>query len=39
VFASDALSSVAYAMQEILVVLAAGGLALIGYTPWIDSSS
>ena len=35
VFASDALSSVAYATQEILVVLAAGGLAFIGYTPWI----
>ena len=35
VFASDALSSVAYATQEILVVLAAGGLAYIAYTPWI----
>jgi amino acid transporter len=35
VFASDALSSVAYATQEILLVLAAGGLAFIGYTPWI----
>jgi len=35
VFASDALSSVAYATQEILVVLAAGGLAFIAYTPWI----
>jgi amino acid transporter len=35
VFASDALSSVAYATQEILLVLAAGGLALIAYTPWI----
>ncbi len=35
VFASDALSSVAYATQEILFVLAAGGLAFIVYTPWI----
>jgi amino acid transporter len=35
VFASDALSSVAYATQEILLVLAAGGLAYIAYTPWI----
>src|ERR1700741_5074672 len=34
VFASDALSSVAYATQEILLVLAAGGLADIAYTPW-----
>ena len=35
VFASDALSSVAYATQEVLLVLAAGGLALLAYTPWI----
>ena len=35
VFASDALSSVAYATEEILLVLAVGGLAFIGYTPWI----
>src|ERR1700729_3244215 len=35
VFASDALSSVAYATEEILVVLSVGGLALAGYTPWI----
>jgi amino acid transporter len=35
VFASDALSSVAYATEEILLVLSAGGLALIGFTPWI----
>src|SRR5215470_11979197 len=35
VFASDALSSVAYATQEILLVLAAGGLAFIGYAPWV----
>jgi amino acid transporter len=35
VFASDALSSVAYATQEILLVLAAGGIAYVAYTPWI----
>jgi len=35
VFASDALSSVAYATQEILLVLAAGGLAYLAFTPWI----
>ncbi len=31
VFASDALSSTAYATQEILVILAAGGVAALGY--------
>ena len=35
VFASDALSSVAYATEEILIVLSAGGIALISATPWI----
>ncbi len=35
VFASDALSSVAYATEEILIVLSVGGLAFYGYTPWI----
>src|ERR1700685_2757774 len=35
VFASDALSSVAYATEEILIVLSVGGLAFFGYTPWI----
>lgn len=35
VFASDALSSVSYATQEILIVLSLGGLALFVYTPWI----
>jgi amino acid transporter len=33
VFASDALSSVAYATEEILLVLSAGGLAFFAYTP------
>lgn len=35
VFASDALSSNAYATQEILLVLAAGGAALTGASVWI----
>jgi amino acid transporter len=36
VFASDALSSVAYATEEILIVLSVGGIALFtDYTPWI----
>src|SRR5246127_3154349 len=35
VFASDALSSVAYATEEILIVLSLGGLAFIRDTPWI----
>src|SRR6202034_519757 len=35
VFASDALSSVAYATEEILIVLSVRGLALITATPWI----
>ena len=35
VFASDALSSVSYATQEILLVLSLGGLALFAYSPWV----
>jgi amino acid transporter len=35
VFASDALSSNAYATQEILLVLSLGGLALYTYAPWV----
>ncbi|MET7988065.1 APC family permease [Streptomyces sp. NPDC005281] len=35
VFASDPLSSVAYATQEILLVLTLGGLAYLHFTPWI----
>src|SRR4051812_421223 len=35
VFASDALSSVSYATEEILLVLTLGGLAFIHFTPWI----
>lgn len=35
IFSSDALSSVAYATEAILKVLAAGGLAYLAFTPWI----
>jgi len=35
VFASDALSSVAYAPQELLMVLTAGGLAFLAFAPWV----
>lgn len=35
VFASDALSSNAYATQEILITLALGGAALYSYAPWV----
>ncbi|WP_107473956.1 APC family permease [Streptomyces sp. TP-A0874] len=35
IFASDPLSSVAYATQEILLVLTVGGLAFLYLTPWI----
>jgi amino acid transporter len=35
VFASDALSSNAYATQEILIVLALGGFSLFSYGPWV----
>ncbi len=35
VFASDALSSVSYATEEILLVLSLGGLAYYHFTPWV----
>jgi amino acid transporter len=35
VFASDALSSVAYATEEILIVLSVGGIAFFHYTPYV----
>ncbi|MFE1250238.1 APC family permease [Streptomyces sp. NPDC058735] len=38
IFASDPLSSVAYATQEILVVLTLGGLAYVRFTPWIAAA-
>ncbi|MDJ0347129.1 APC family permease [Streptomyces sp. H10-C2] len=38
IFASDPLSSVAYATQEILLVLAVGGTAFLYLTPWIGAA-
>jgi len=38
VFASDALSSVAYATEEILLVLSLGGIALLHYAPYIGAA-
>src|SRR3954469_5294093 len=35
VFCSDPISSVAYATEQIVLVLAAGGLAALTLTPWI----
>ncbi len=35
VFASDALSSVAYAVEEILLVLILGGTLILSYSPFI----
>ncbi len=35
VFASDALSSVAYAPEEVLLVLSAAGLSYYAYSPWV----
>jgi amino acid transporter len=38
IFASDALSSVAYATQEILLVLTLGGTAFLHFSPWIAAA-
>jgi amino acid transporter len=38
IFASDPLSSVAYATQEILLILTLGGLAYLHLTPWIGAA-
>ncbi|GAA2414791.1 APC family permease [Actinomadura vinacea] len=38
VFASDALSSVAYAPQEILITLGIAGLAAYQFTPWVAAA-
>lgn len=38
VFASDALSSNAYATQEILIVLALGGFSLYSFGPWVAAA-
>ena len=35
VFASDAMSSVAYAPQEIFLVLSVAGVTALAYTPWV----
>ena len=35
IFASDALSSVAYATQEIMLVLTVGGTAFLYLAPWV----
>ena len=35
IFASDALSSVAYAPQELLMILLLGGLAFLSFAPWV----
>jgi amino acid transporter len=38
VFSSDPISSVAYATEEIVLVLAAGGLAALGYAWWVAAA-
>ncbi|MCU1409197.1 MAG: DNA-binding protein [Microbacteriaceae bacterium] len=38
IFASDALSSVAYAPQELLMILTLGGLAFLAFAPWIAAA-
>src|SRR5215210_2148432 len=38
VFCSDPLSSVAYATEQIILVLGLGGLALLGLTPWVAAA-
>ncbi|MCC4908601.1 APC family permease [Microbacterium sp. cx-59] len=35
IFASDALSSVAYAPQELLMILLIGGMSFLAFSPWI----
>lgn len=38
VFASDPLSSVAYAPQELLMILMIGGLAFLSFAPWVATA-
>ncbi len=38
VFASDPLSSVAYAPQELLMILAIGGLSFLSFAPWVAAA-
>ena len=38
IFASDALSSVAYAPQELLMILLVGGTAFLAFSPWVAAA-
>ena len=38
IFASDALSSVAYAPQELVMILLLGGLSFLSFTPWVAAA-
>lgn len=38
IFASDALSSVAYAPQELLMILLIGGMSFLAFSPWIAAA-
>ena len=38
IFASDPLSSVAYAPQELLMILTLGGLAFLSFAPWVAAA-
>ena len=38
IFASDALSSVAYAPQELLMILLIGGMAFLSFAPWLAAA-
>ncbi|HEY0258490.1 MAG TPA: APC family permease [Lacisediminihabitans sp.] len=38
IFASDALSSVAYAPQELLLILTLGGLSFLSFAPWVAAA-
>src|SRR6187402_2515410 len=38
IFASDALSSVAYAPQELLMILLIGGIAFLAFSPWVAAA-
>jgi len=38
IFASDALSSVAYGPQELLLILTLGGLGFLSFAPWVAAA-
>jgi len=38
IFASDALSSVAYAPQELVMILLIGGISFLSFTPWVAAA-